>query len=174
MQKADLTAPLPTESETDAYLYRELGVAPGTEISLSLNEQLRSSNTIVTSGRSPWRSTRVACLLAIRGSEHQALTTKELFQALIKAVPFCDENSHLTSDPPTGTKRKGWPVRTSYLSRVLCKSFIFLQASVVSVLSKHTIFVQKTPEGRSCKEWRLDVRGEKYQTGSCSHSRGSA
>lgn len=114
MQKSELSGPLPSDGETDAYLCRELGVAPGTVISLSLNEKLRSSDTCIKSSRSPWKSARVACLLAIRGSERQALTTKEIFGALIKAVPFCAKNSHLVRDPPTGVKRKGWPVRTSF------------------------------------------------------------
>jgi len=106
MQKSQLSGPLPSESETDRYLYHELGVAPGTTLSLALNEKLRLSE--VTSA--PWKSVRVACLLAIRGSQRRALTTTEIFDALIEAVPFCAENSHLVQDRAPGGKRKGWPV----------------------------------------------------------------
>jgi len=116
MAKSELTGPLPSDSETDAYLYRELGIDPGLgiNISLALNEQLRSSETSSTRS-SPWKSVRVACLLAIRGSEHRALTSNGIFDALIKAVPFCAENSHLALCPARGAKRKGWPVRSDFL-----------------------------------------------------------
>jgi len=55
----------------------------------------------------------------------------------------------------------GWNITELTLSK----------ATVVSTLSMSTIFVQKTPDGRPSKHWRLDVRGKDCSTRVCEHNK---
>ena len=45
------------------------------------------------------------------------------------------------------------------------------KATVVSILSTSTIFVQKTPDGQRSKYWRLDVRGSNNCVRVCDHNK---
>jgi len=110
MVKDVLEGPLPCFIETETYLCEELGITPGVNISLALNEQLRKARPAPARAGAPWRSVRVACLLAIWGSERRALTTQGILQALINAIPFCRKNAALALTHAPGKKRKGWPV----------------------------------------------------------------
>jgi len=115
MPKEELQGPLPLDNETQAYLCKELGLPANTRISLQLNEQLRMCRPS-SSGAVPWTaSVRIACILAIWGSERRALTTEEILQALIDAIPYCHEHRHHANiKQPSGKKRGGWVVGILY------------------------------------------------------------
>jgi len=102
--------PLPSYDQTQEYLSHELGLPFDSRISLALNESLRTSGR--RKPRTVWcLNIRVACILAILGSDQQALTTRELLQALILHVPYCYENRHHAVIQSAGAKRTGWAVR---------------------------------------------------------------
>jgi len=109
MPKDSLQGPLPSDKQTQEYLCEELGLPPGTAISLDLNDQLRDVGPPCARGV-PWTvSVRIACLLAIWGSERRALTSEGILEALIAAIPFCRQHRELATKKP-GEKRKGWAV----------------------------------------------------------------
>ena len=111
MSKEVLQGPLPSDDETQAYLCEELSLPSNTRISLDLNERLRTSRP--SSSRAvPWTaSVRIACILAIWGSERRELTTEEILHALIDAIPYCHEHRHHADiKQPSGKKRGGWVV----------------------------------------------------------------
>ena len=110
MPKKWLQGSLPSDHQTQVYLCEELGLPFGTIITLDLNEQLPTSGMSGAHGVSWTPSVRVACLLAIWGSDRRALTSDEILQALIKAIPFCHENRELAVIKSPGRKRRGWAV----------------------------------------------------------------
>ena len=108
-----LQGPLPSDDQTQAYVCAELGLPANTRISLDLNEYLRTSLPF-NSRAVPWAaSVRVACMLAIHGSPRRELTTDEILQALIDAIPYCREHRHEAVNPPSGERRGGWVVSTT-------------------------------------------------------------
>ena len=99
-----LSGPLPSHEETFSYLKRFFGVSDPADPDLSLVSICWDSSC---NERPRWRP---ICLLVIWDSPNKALTTEGIYQALIRAVPYCRRHAD-ESKPPKGKKPTGWAVR---------------------------------------------------------------